>query len=44
MTAKHTAKTVYAKGIAALEGHGMFGCEVQYLMAIVYGRFIDYFS
>ena len=35
----HTAKSVYAKGVASIDGHRIFACEVKYLTPIVYGRF-----
>ena len=31
---------VYEKDFALPGGHGNFACEVQYLITIVYGRFI----
>ena len=35
----HTTKTVSAKGVGSLDGHGKFACNVIFLKAIVDGRF-----
>ena len=37
----HTTLLIYVKDVASLDGHGSFNFNVQYLITIVYGRFIQ---